>query len=77
MDIRKILDEFEPSLDNLLLILSAIQKKHPQHYLPEEALEEVARYLNVTEATIYGMASYYSMLSLKPRGKQYQLFRIF
>ena len=69
MDIGKILEEFEPSLDNLLLILSAIQKKHPQNYLPEEALSEVARYLNVTEATIYGMASYYSMLSLKPRGK--------
>jgi len=53
----------------VLLILHDIQNNNPQNYLSKKDLSLVARHLNTTLATIYGIASYYTMFSLKPRGK--------
>lgn len=53
----------------MLNILHALQNTHPQNYLTEEALEETARYLKMTKAAVFGVAGYYSMFSLRPRGK--------
>ena len=53
----------------MLNILHALQNTHPQNYLTEEALEETARYLKMTKAAVFGVAGYYSMFSLKPRGR--------
>jgi NADH-quinone oxidoreductase subunit E len=64
-----ILKKHRPLPENLLMILHDLQDHHPQHYLTPEALESTAAYLNLTKATVYGVAGYYSMFSLKPRGK--------
>ena len=50
-------------------IFHALQDSHPQNYLTEEALRATARYLNVNLSWVYGVAGYYSMFSLKPRGR--------
>ena len=68
MSNQQILERFKPERDNLLMILHELQDHHPQHYLTEEALESTARYLNLTKASVYGVATYYTMFSLKPRG---------
>ena len=69
MSPKQILDQFAPRQDNLLLILHALQDNHPQNYLTEDALAETARFLKLTKSSVYGVAKYYSMFSLKPRGK--------
>ena len=69
MDKADILHRFTPVMENVLLILHAFQDRNPQNYLSEEDLAKIAEYLNVPCSAIYGVVSYYSMFSLKPRGK--------
>lgn len=66
--LQQVLAKYKPVHDNLLLILTDIQDKHPQQYLTEEALDYTAKYLKLTKAAVYGVASYYTLFSLKPRG---------
>ncbi len=69
MSIQQLLAKHKPAHDNLLIILHDLQDSHPQQYLTEEALESTAKYLNLTRSAVYGVATYYSMFSLRPRGK--------
>ncbi|HJO93873.1 MAG TPA: NADH-quinone oxidoreductase subunit NuoF [Victivallales bacterium] len=69
MNSKEILKKFAQRKDNLLLILHELQNNNPANYLQEEDLMETADYLNSTYAEIYGVAKYYSMFSLTPRGK--------
>lgn len=69
MNRELILSKYEPVFDNMLLILHDLQNHNPHHYLPEEDLDHVARYLNTTRGVVYGVVKYYSMFSLTPRGK--------
>ncbi len=69
MDKQQLINNFAPNPDNLILILHALQNNHPRHYLEEDDLLAVASYLNMTRSQVYGVATYYSMFSLKPRGK--------
>ena len=64
-----ILKQYPPRMENVLQILHDLQNRSPRNYLSEKDLGLVAAYLNTTLATIYGIASYYTMFSLKPRGK--------
>lgn len=69
MKIQDILDKFEQKNDNLINILHAVQNNNQENYLSKEDLKEVAKYLNMSMSHVYGVAAYYSMFSLKPRGK--------
>jgi NADH-quinone oxidoreductase subunit E len=65
----EILARHKPVRDNLLLILHDLQNNNPQHYISKEDIIQIARYLNLTYSSVYGVVSYYSMFSLKPRCK--------
>ncbi len=65
----EILKKFMPKMENLLLILHELQRRNPMNYIQKNDIEAVAKYLNTTTATIYGVVRYYSMFSAKPRGK--------
>jgi NADH:ubiquinone oxidoreductase subunit E len=65
----EILAKHPPRLENVLLLLHDLQNNNPRNFLSARDLARVARYLNTTCSTIYGVASYYTMFSLKPRGK--------
>ena len=69
MNKKDILQQYPPLMENVLLILHDIQNNNPRHYLSEKDLTIIANYLNVTDSSIYGVASYYTLFSLKPRGK--------
>jgi len=69
MDQREIIAGFNPEKSNLLQILHALQDDHPQNYLTEDALKATARHLRVNLSWVYGVVGYYSMFSLKPRGR--------
>lgn len=66
---QEIISKHEPTQDNLLNILHELQDNHPQQYITPDAMDLVASYLNLTKSSVYGVVDYYSMLSLKPRGK--------
>lgn len=65
----EILHKYPPLLENALLILHEFQNRNPRNYLSEKDMAMIAGYLNVTYSSIYGIASYYTLFSLKPRGK--------
>lgn len=66
---EKILQKYEPSGDNLLSILHDIQNASPEHYLSDADLRAVADFLGLAYSFVYGVATFYSMYSLKPRGR--------
>ncbi|HPF01862.1 MAG TPA: NAD(P)H-dependent oxidoreductase subunit E [Bacteroidales bacterium] len=69
LDQQKIFAGFSRDKSNLLPILHALQDCHPHNYLTEESLRAAARFLGVNLSWVYGVAGYYSMFSLKPRGR--------
>jgi len=69
MNRDKILKSYEPSGDNLLAILHDIQNASPEHYLRDEDLRAAADHLCLNYSLVYGVATFYTMYSLKPRGK--------
>lgn len=56
---------YEPS--SIIAVMQDIQKDY--RYLPEEALCYIAKKLNLSEAKIYGVATFYENFSLEPKGK--------
>lgn len=69
MKTPEVLEKHPPTRDNLLNILHDIQENNPYNNITEEDVKLVASYLNTTYASVYGVISYYSMLSFQPRGK--------
>lgn len=65
----KILKRYERSGDHLLAILHDIQDASPEHYLSDADLRAAADYLRLPYSFVHGVASFYTMYSLKPRGK--------
>ena len=55
------------SADSLISILQDIQSEY--HYLPEEALREVAKRLDLPLIQVYGVATFFKAFSLKPKGR--------
>ena len=64
-----VLKKYPPLMENVLLMLHDFQNNNPRNYLSEKDLALIARHLNTTYGSIYGVASYYTMFSLTPRGK--------
>lgn len=53
--------------DELIPILNDVNRAIG--YLPSEALDEISRLLRVPKSNLFSVASFYRMLSTKPRGK--------
>ena len=69
MKTQEILEKYPRSRDNLLLILHEIQRNNPGNNITNTDIRQVAKYINTTTASVYGVVRYYSMFSLNPRGK--------
>jgi NADH-quinone oxidoreductase subunit E len=63
----QILEQNRRDPARLIPILQAVQEEY--RYLPEEILAFVATSLNLTAAHVYGVATFYSHFTLKPKGK--------
>lgn len=67
----KKLDEILQAHNNdptlVIAIMQDIQKEY--HYLPQESLTYIAKALNIPEAKIYGVATFYENFSLDAKGK--------
>lgn len=69
MDADFILDKYGKSPADLLAILHDLQNANERHYLSQTDLEKTAEQLRLPLSFVHGVATFYSMFSLKPRGK--------
>ena len=65
--ISQICDRYTNESTPLMMILSDIQKEYG--YIPLEVQELVSQKTGVSVAEIYGVVTFYSFFSLKPKGK--------
>lgn len=68
MDVQRIIHQFGNDKALLLQVLLAVQDTNPQKYLSEEAVNEIADILKISRSRVYSTASFYSEISLQPRG---------
>jgi NADH-quinone oxidoreductase subunit E len=61
--------KFEPEGHNILYILHELQDGNPRHYISKEDIQAVADYLGVPYSYVHGVATFYTMFSLTPRGR--------
>jgi NADH:ubiquinone oxidoreductase subunit E len=69
MTVNAIVKKHGKNREHLLSILHDIQESSSDHSLHREALEELSRILDVPISDIIGTATFYTMFSLKPRGR--------
>ena len=62
-----ILKAHEYNATAVIAIMQDIQKIY--HYLPEEMLSYIAKEVGLSEAKVYGVATFYENFSLEPKGK--------
>ena len=64
----KVLANFKGEREDLIPILQDTQEAF--RYLPAAAMRDIARFLNITVNTVYGVATFYAQFKLKPLGKK-------
>ena len=65
--INEICDRYADEKTPLMMILSDVQKEYG--YIPLEVQEIVSARTGISVAEIYGVVTFYSFFSLKPKGK--------
>lgn len=58
---------YKPIKDNLIQMLNEIQEHYG--YVPIDVQKELSEFLKIPMAEIYGVVTFYSRFSLKPKGK--------
>ena len=66
-EIQEILEQYTTVKDNLIPILNEVQVKYG--YIPLIAQTKISEYLSIPMAEIYGVITFYSRFTLKPKGK--------
>ena len=67
LELREILKKYEKDKSNLIQILNQVQEKYG--YISTEAQKEISEYLGISMAEVYGVITFYSRFTLKPKGK--------
>ena len=65
--LEEILNKYEKNKSNLIQILNEVQEYYG--YIPEKEQLAISNYLGMEMAEIYGVITFYSRFSLKPKGK--------
>lgn len=65
--LEDLFNTYLPEKDNLIQMLNEIQEHYG--YVPMDVQKQLSEYLNVPMAEIYGVVTFYSRFSLKPKGK--------
>ena len=65
--VDQVLEEIGREQKDTIAILHAIQDHY--RYLPREVFPYLAEQIGISEATIYGVATFYENFSLEPKGK--------
>lgn len=65
--VKSICDRYKNEPSPLMLVLSDVQKEYG--YIPLEVQEIISDELNIPVSDIYGVVTFYSFFSLKPKGR--------
>lgn len=65
--IEEILANYKGEKAELIPVLQQVQQAFG--YLPEEALRQVAKFVDVPECTVFGTATFYAQFKLVPTGR--------
>ena len=65
--LESLCNEYKPIKDNLIQMLNEVQEHYG--YIPIKAQQKLSEFLNVPMAEIYGVVTFYSRFTLKPKGK--------
>lgn len=66
--LNTIFSRFKGTKDELIPVMEAVQEEFG--YLPAEAMTAISRFLKVPESNIYGVATFYALFRLTPKGKK-------
>lgn len=66
-EVCQMLGQFDRDKQHLISILNEVQEKYG--YIPKIAQLEIADYLSIPLAEVYGVITFYSRFSLEPKGK--------
>lgn len=66
-ELSKMLSKYTRDKDNLIKVLEEVQTKYG--YIPKAAQLQVADYLKMPLAEVYGVITFYSRFTTKPKGK--------
>jgi NADH-quinone oxidoreductase subunit E len=69
MKTEDIFKNYDRAGDNLLSILHDLQDANEFHYLTDQDLRQTADFLGLPCSFVHGVATFYTMFSLKPRGR--------
>ena len=65
--LNEILESHPKDQASLIQILQEVQAEY--NYLPEEVLTYIATALGLSPTTVFGVATFYALFSLEPKGK--------
>lgn len=65
--LEKILGKYSKDKSNLIQILNEVQEGYG--YIPESCQRGISEYLEMPMAEVYGVITFYSRFTLKPKGK--------
>ena len=72
IDIREqlseILSHYTGQRSELIPILQEAQERF--RYLPEEVMKDIARFLRLSEGTVFGVATFYAQFKFSPTGRK-------
>jgi len=63
----ELCEKYQPIKDNLIQMLNEVQEHYG--YIPMKAQKTLSEFLKVSMAEIYGVITFYSRFTLKPKGK--------
>ncbi len=63
-----ILARYSRERSSLIPVLQEVQQRFG--YLPEEAMQETANFLQLSNSTVYGVSTFYAQFKLVPTGKR-------
>ena len=64
----EILSRYSGESGDLIPILQEAQERFG--YLPEEVMQGIAKFLRLSESTVYGVSTFYAQFKLTPTGKR-------
>lgn len=65
--LEKLSEKYEPIKDNLIQMLNEVQVHYG--YVPVHSQKFLSEFLKISMAEIYGVVTFYSRFTLKPKGK--------
>jgi NADH:ubiquinone oxidoreductase subunit E len=65
--LKKVFSNYSGEREDLIPILQETQDVF--RYLPAAAMREIARFLHMSESTVYGVSTFYAQFKLTPLGK--------